>query len=160
VGLSSWRTLEVALPRSRSRRTLEAVDVAVIVLPDIYQFLPISAWWHSVKSAVAHGWLEASMERVETQVDGMPHDDCLMTRGLIILTLSWASSHHLPQRSSYHQNSVKHLSDMYEYINTGKLMKSKHGPSQGLTTIVLPWSGEAVRKNHTGIVLCKIWPWV
>jgi hypothetical protein len=28
-----------------------------------------------------------------------------------------ASSHHLPQGSSRHQNSVKHLSNMYEYIN-------------------------------------------
>jgi hypothetical protein len=27
---------------------------------------------------------------------------------------------HLPQGSSYHQNSVKHLSDMYEYINAEK----------------------------------------
>jgi hypothetical protein len=50
------------------------------------------------------------------QVDGMPHDDGLMTR----------EHHHacpfLSEFSpfSYHQNSVKHFSDMYEYINAGK----------------------------------------
>jgi hypothetical protein len=42
AGLPSQRTLEVGFLRSRSRWTLEAVDVAVIVLPDTHQFLPIS----------------------------------------------------------------------------------------------------------------------
>jgi hypothetical protein len=54
----------------------------VIVLLDAQYFLPISACWHSVKPTVAQGSLEASVERVEAQVDGMPHDDCLLTRGL------------------------------------------------------------------------------
>jgi hypothetical protein len=39
---------------------------------------------------------------------------------IIIHALSWVSSHHLPQGSSYHQNSVKHWSDINEYINAGK----------------------------------------
>jgi hypothetical protein len=34
-----------------------------------------------VKPAVAQGSLEASVERVEAQVDGMPHDDKLRIRG-------------------------------------------------------------------------------
>jgi hypothetical protein len=65
------------LPRSRSRRTLEAVDDAVIVLPDAHQLLPIFALWHSVKLAVTQGSLEASVERVEAKVDGMPHNNGL-----------------------------------------------------------------------------------
>jgi hypothetical protein len=72
----------VVLPRSRSRRTLENDDVARIVLPDAHQLLPIFAKWHSAKPTFAQGSLEASVERVEAQVDGKPHDDCLMTQGL------------------------------------------------------------------------------
>jgi hypothetical protein len=45
---------------------------------------------------------------------------------------------------------------MNEYINIGKLMKSEHGPSWGLTKIVSARSGAAVRKNDTGTVICKI----
>jgi hypothetical protein len=52
------------------------------------------------------------------------------------------------------------MSNLYEYINIEKLMKSKHDPSRGLTKIVLSQSGAAVRKNDTGTVLCKTWPWV
>jgi hypothetical protein len=68
------------LPRSRSR-TLEAIDVVVIVPPDINQFLPIFARWHSAVPIVAQGSLEASVERVKAQVDGKPHDDGLRIRG-------------------------------------------------------------------------------
>jgi hypothetical protein len=60
------------------------------------------------------------VERVVAQVDGMPHDNCLMTQGLhhtFILSLARASSHHLPQDSSYHHITIKHMSDMYEYTN-------------------------------------------
>jgi hypothetical protein len=49
--------------------------------------------------AVARGSLEALVERVEAQVDGMPHDNGH--------ALSWASLHHLPQGNSYHQKGVK-----------------------------------------------------
>jgi hypothetical protein len=52
------------------------------------------------------------------------------------------------------------MSNLYEYINAEKLMKSKHDPSQGLTKIALPRSRAAVRKNDTGTVLCKTRPWV
>jgi hypothetical protein len=52
------------------------------------------------------------------------------------------------------------MSNLYEYIDAEKLMKSEHDSSWGLTKIVLPWSGAAVRKNDTGTVLCKTQPWV
>jgi hypothetical protein len=42
AGLSSRRTMVVALPRSRSRRILEVVDVAMLVQTDVDQLLPIS----------------------------------------------------------------------------------------------------------------------
>jgi hypothetical protein len=48
------------------------------------------------------------------------------------------------------------MSNMYEYINAEKLMKSEDDPSWGLTKIVSPRSGAAVRKNYTGNVLCEI----
>jgi hypothetical protein len=70
------------LPRSQNRSTLDAVDVALIVMLDIHQFLPISTRWHSTKPAVAQGSLEESVERVEAQVDEMPYDNSLMTLGL------------------------------------------------------------------------------
>jgi hypothetical protein len=47
---------------------------------------------------------------------------------------------------------------MSEYINAEKLMKAEEDPSQGLTKIVLPRLGAAVRKNATGTVLCKTRP--
>jgi pyruvate/2-oxoglutarate/acetoin dehydrogenase E1 component len=65
-----------------SRRTLEVVDDAVIVLPDAHRSLSIFARWYSMVSTVARDSLEASVERVEAHVDGMPHDDDLMTQGL------------------------------------------------------------------------------
>jgi hypothetical protein len=77
----------------------------------------------------------------------------------IILALAWTSSHHLPQGSSYHQNSVKHLSNRHEYINIGKTDEIWTWSITGLTTIVLHRSGAAVRKKDTGTVLCKIRPW-
>jgi hypothetical protein len=52
------------MPRSRSRRTLEVVDV-VIVLPNARQLLPIFARWHSEVPTVARGPLEEPVERVE-----------------------------------------------------------------------------------------------
>jgi hypothetical protein len=70
--------MEVVLPRSRGRRIVEAI---MNVLPDIHQFLPISSSRHLVKPTAARGSLEASVERVEAQVDGMSHDDRLRTRG-------------------------------------------------------------------------------
>jgi hypothetical protein len=81
------QTPEVVLPRSQSRRTLEIVDEVVIVLPDAHRLLPTFVRWHSVVPAVARGSLEASVERVEAQVDGMPHDDGLRIRDIIIHAL-------------------------------------------------------------------------
>jgi hypothetical protein len=75
MDMSSQRTMGVVLLGSQGRRTLEDVDVAAIVLPDTHQFLSIYARWHSVEPAVAQGSLEVSVERLEAQVDGMPHDD-------------------------------------------------------------------------------------
>jgi hypothetical protein len=77
----SRQTLEVVLPRSQSRRTLEAVDEAAIVLPGAYRLLPTFARWYLVVSAAPRGSLEALVEWVEAQVDGMSHDDGLRTRG-------------------------------------------------------------------------------
>jgi hypothetical protein len=71
--------MEVGLPRSRSR-TLEVVDV-VIVLLDTHQLLPNFAGWYLPVPTFARGLLEASMERVEAQVDGMLHDDELKIQG-------------------------------------------------------------------------------
>jgi hypothetical protein len=68
--------------QSQSRRTLEVVDDAVIVLPVAHRSLSIFARWHSTVSIVARGSLEASVERVKTHVDEMPHDDDLMTQEL------------------------------------------------------------------------------
>jgi hypothetical protein len=70
------------LPRSRGRRILEAINVAVVVLPDAHRLLPTFARWHSLVPTVARGPLEVSVERVEAQVDRMSHDDVLMTQGL------------------------------------------------------------------------------
>jgi hypothetical protein len=78
---SPQQTLEVVLPRNQSRRTLEIVDKAAIVLPGAHRLLPTFARWHSVVLVVARGSLEASVERMEVQVDGMSHDDGLRTRG-------------------------------------------------------------------------------
>jgi hypothetical protein len=50
------------------------------------------------------------------------------------------------------------MNNLYEYINAEKLMKSENDPSLGLTKIVLPRSGAAVRKNDTRTVLCKTQP--
>jgi hypothetical protein len=50
------------------------------------------------------------------------------------------------------------MSNMYEYINAEKPMKYEHDPSRGPTTIVLPRSGAAVRKNYTMTILCAIRP--
>jgi hypothetical protein len=47
---------------------------------------------------------------------------------------------------------------MYEYRNVEKVIKSEDDPSRGLTKIVLPRSGVAVRKNNTGTVLCEMRP--
>jgi hypothetical protein len=58
------------------------IDVAVIVLPDIHQLLPIFTRWHSAVPTVAQGSLEALVQRVEAQVDGKLPDECLITRGL------------------------------------------------------------------------------
>jgi hypothetical protein len=69
------------LPRSQSRRILEAVDETAIVLPGAHRLLRTIAQWHSTVPVVARGSLEASVERVEAQVDGMSHDDRLRTRG-------------------------------------------------------------------------------
>jgi hypothetical protein len=70
------------LPRSQNRRILEAVDVTVIVLLDAHRSLPTFAGWRSVVPIVARGSLEASVERMESQVDGISHDDGLMTQRL------------------------------------------------------------------------------
>jgi hypothetical protein len=69
------------LPVSQSRRTLESVGDAMIVLPGAHRSQPTFARWHSTVPTVAQGSLEVSVERVETQVDGMPHDDGLRIRG-------------------------------------------------------------------------------
>jgi hypothetical protein len=68
------------LSRSQSRRTLEIVDKAVIVMPSAHRLLLTFARWHSAVPTVARGSLEVSVERVEVQVDGMSHDDRLRTR--------------------------------------------------------------------------------
>jgi hypothetical protein len=68
----------------------------------------LKAYWRRRWRGWRHRWMECPMTTVWWLGD------------FIILALSWASLHHLPQGSSYHQNSVKHLSDMYEYINAGK----------------------------------------
>jgi hypothetical protein len=68
------------LPRSQGRRNLEASDGAASVLPNIHQFLPTFAGWHSMRPIVARGSLEASMERAEAQVFGVPLDGRLRTR--------------------------------------------------------------------------------
>jgi hypothetical protein len=65
------------LPRSQCRRTLEAVDEIVIVLTGSSTI----AQWYSAVPVVSQGSLEASVERMEAQVDGMPHDDGLRTQG-------------------------------------------------------------------------------
>jgi hypothetical protein len=69
------------LPRSQSRRTPEAIDDTMIVLPGAHQLLPNIARWHSMVPTVVRGLLEASVERVEAQVDEMPHDDGLRIQG-------------------------------------------------------------------------------
>jgi hypothetical protein len=69
------------LSRSQSRRTLEAVDEAVIVLSSTHRLLPTFARWHSAVPAVVRGSQEVSVERVEAQVNRMPHDDGLRTQG-------------------------------------------------------------------------------
>jgi hypothetical protein len=66
------------LPRSRGRRTLESVDDAAIVLPNAQQLLPTFARWHSAVPTVGRGPLE---ELMEAQVDGIPYNDGLRTRG-------------------------------------------------------------------------------
>jgi hypothetical protein len=63
------------LPRSQSRRILVAIDEIMIVLPDTHRLLPTFARWHSAVPTVSQGSLEASVERVQAQVDGMPRDD-------------------------------------------------------------------------------------
>jgi hypothetical protein len=63
----------VVLPRSQSRWILEVVDVAGFVLPDAHQLMLVSM--ASAKPTVAQDSLEASMERVEVQVDGMSHNN-------------------------------------------------------------------------------------
>jgi hypothetical protein len=68
------------LPRSQSRRTLEAIDEVAIVLPGAHRLLPTFARWHLVVPAVARGSLVVPVERVVAQVDGMYHDDRLRTR--------------------------------------------------------------------------------
>jgi hypothetical protein len=79
----------------------------VNILPDAHRLLATFARWHSAVPTVSRGSLEASVETVEAQVDGMSHDDGLKTRDIITHTLAWASSQHLPQDSSYHQKAVK-----------------------------------------------------
>jgi hypothetical protein len=79
--LSPQQTPEVVLPRSQSRRTLEIIDEVAIVLPDAHRLLLTFAQWHSAVLAVARGSLEASVGRMEVQVDGMSHDDGLRTWG-------------------------------------------------------------------------------
>jgi hypothetical protein len=69
------------LPRSQSRRTLEIVDETAIVLPGAHRLLLTFARWHLAVLAIARGSLEASMGRMEVQVDGMSHDNGLRTRG-------------------------------------------------------------------------------
>jgi hypothetical protein len=69
------------LPRSQGRRTLEAVDVVPNVLPNAHRLLPTFARWHSTVPTVARGSLEASVEKMEAQVDGMSHDDGLRIQG-------------------------------------------------------------------------------
>jgi hypothetical protein len=69
------------LLRSQSRRTLEAVDEAMIVLPGAHRLLPTFAPWHLTVPAVARSSLEAPVGRLEAQMDGMSHNDGLMTRG-------------------------------------------------------------------------------
>jgi hypothetical protein len=68
------------LPRSQSR-TLEAIDEATIVLLVVHRLLPTFARWHLMVPAVARGSLDAPVERMEAQVDGMSHDDGLRIRG-------------------------------------------------------------------------------
>jgi hypothetical protein len=63
------------LPRSQSRRTLSAVDEVVIVLLVNHRLLSTFARWHLMVPAIARGSLEAPVERVEAQVDGMSLDD-------------------------------------------------------------------------------------
>jgi hypothetical protein len=65
------------LQRHRGRRNFEAADGAASVLPNIHQFLPTFARWHSMKLTAAEGSLEASVKRAEAQVDGVFHDDGL-----------------------------------------------------------------------------------
>jgi hypothetical protein len=74
-------------PRNQSR-TLGAVDEAVIVLLVVHRLLPTFAQWHLMVPAVAQGSLEALVERVEAQVDGMSLNDGLRIRGLIIHALA------------------------------------------------------------------------
>jgi hypothetical protein len=69
------------LPRTRGRRTLEATDVIVNVLPDMHQFLPTTTSWHYAKLSIAQFSLEVLVEGVEAQVDRVPHDDGLPIRG-------------------------------------------------------------------------------
>jgi hypothetical protein len=65
---------------NQSRRTLKAVNVVVIVPPDIHHFLPIFARWHLAVPTVAQDSLEASVERVEAHMDRKSHDDGLRIR--------------------------------------------------------------------------------
>jgi hypothetical protein len=81
VDLLSQQTLEVELPRSQGRRTLEVADGVVIFLLDVHRLLPTFARWHSVVPIVAQGPLETPVERVESQVDEMPHDNGLRIQG-------------------------------------------------------------------------------
>jgi hypothetical protein len=81
VDLSSQQTLELVSPRSQNRRTLEAVVEATIVLPIAHRLLPTFVRWHLTVPTVARGSLEAPVERVEAQVNGMSDDEELRIRG-------------------------------------------------------------------------------
>jgi hypothetical protein len=91
------------LPRSQGRRTLEVVDVGLNILPNAHRLVATFARWHSAVLTVARGSLEASVEKVEADVDGMSRDDGLRIRG----HHHTCSSHHLLQGTSYHQKGVK-----------------------------------------------------
>jgi hypothetical protein len=132
VDPSPRQTLEVVLPRSQSRRILVAIDEITIVLPDTHRLLPTFARWHSAVPAVAQGSLEVLVERVEAQVDGMPHNDGLRARGHHHTRPCLSEFAPSATGRSYHQEGVKQHEKHVRLHKDWKFMKSDYKPSRGL----------------------------
>jgi hypothetical protein len=60
------------------------------------------------------------VERAGAQVDGMSHDDGWRIQGHQQSRPFLSEFAQSAQGSSCHQNSVKHMSDMYKYIHARK----------------------------------------